>query len=135
MSGKNVLSNDVEIKGSLKFSNDLIIDGKIEGEVASDGSLTVGENAVIQGEIKTKSVVIFGKVNGNVTVGERCELKANAVLEGDIVAGTMSIEEGATFMGQSSVGRRAGSLGSSSSSSSSKPPSSSSSSSSDSAKS
>ncbi len=46
-SSKNVLANDVEIKGSIKFSHDLIIDGKIEGEVISDGSLTVGENALI----------------------------------------------------------------------------------------
>lgn len=107
MSGKNVLSNDVEIKGSLKFSQDLIIDGKIDGEVLSDGSLTVGENATVMGEIKTKSCTIFGKVQGNVTVTERCELKMNAVLEGDVSAGTLSIEEGATFMGQSSVGRKA----------------------------
>ena len=104
---KNILSSDVEIKGSLKFSNDLIIDGKIDGEVSSDGSLTVGENAFVVGEIRTKSVVIFGRVQGNITVSERCELKSNAVLEGDIVAGTLSIEEGATFMGKSSVGAAA----------------------------
>ena len=104
---KNILSSDVEIKGSLKFSNDLIIDGKIEGEVTSDGSLTVGENAFVQGEIRTKSVVLFGRVQGNITVTERCELKSSAVLEGDVVAGTLSIEEGATFMGTSSVGKNA----------------------------
>ena len=105
-STKNVLSNDVEIKGSIKFSHDLIIDGKIEGEVHSDGALTVGENANIKGEIKTRTVVIFGKVEGNVVVQERCELKSNAILIGDIAAGTLSIEEGATFMGQSQVGKR-----------------------------
>jgi len=105
MGGKNVLSSDVEIKGSLKFSNDLIIDGKIDGEVSSDGSLTVGENAIVKGEIKTKSVTIFGKVQANVTVAERCQLKTNAVLEGDVSAGTLAIEEGATFMGSSAVGR------------------------------
>jgi cytoskeletal protein CcmA (bactofilin family) len=104
---KNILSSDVEIKGSLKFSNDLIIDGKIEGEVTSDGSLTVGENAFVQGEIRTKSVVLFGRVQGNITVNERCELKSTAVLEGDVVAGTLAIEEGATFMGKSSVGKSA----------------------------
>lgn len=106
-SSKNVLANDVEIKGSIKFSHDLIIDGKIEGEVISDGSLTVGENALIKGEVKTRSVIIFGKVEGNITVAERCELKSNAILVGDIAAGTLSIEEGATFMGQSSVGKKA----------------------------
>ena len=105
-SSKNVLSNDVEIKGSIKFSHDLIIDGRIEGEVHSDGALTVGENAIIKGEIKTRTVVIFGKVEGNITVQERCELKSNAILVGDIAAGTLSIEEGATFMGQSQVGKK-----------------------------
>jgi cytoskeletal protein CcmA (bactofilin family) len=107
---KNILSSDVEIKGSLKFSNDLIIDGRIDGEVMSDGSLTIGENAFVSGEVKTKSVVIFGKVNGNITVSDRCELKSNAILEGDIVAGTLAIEEGATFMGKSSVGAGARAL-------------------------
>lgn len=105
-SSKNVLANDVEIKGSIKFSHDLIIDGRIEGEVISDGALTIGENALIKGEVKTRSVIIFGKVEGNITVQERCELKSNAVLVGDISAGTLSIEEGATFMGQSQVGKR-----------------------------
>lgn len=105
---KNVLSSDVEIKGSIKFSHDLIIDGKIEGEVTSDGSLTVGENALIKGEIKTRSVTLFGKVEGNITVQERCELKANAVLIGDVAAGTLAIEEGATFLGRSQVGKSAG---------------------------
>jgi cytoskeletal protein CcmA (bactofilin family) len=104
---KNILSNDVEIIGNLKFSHDLIIDGKIEGEVNSDGNLTVGENARVKGEIKTKSVVVFGKVEGNITVTERCELKANAELHGDISAGTLAIEEGAQFMGASRVGAAA----------------------------
>jgi cytoskeletal protein CcmA (bactofilin family) len=105
-STKNVLSNDVEIKGSIKFSHDLIIDGRIEGEVQSDGALTVGENAHIKGEIKTRTVVIFGKVEGNILVQERCELKSNAFLIGDISAGTLSIEEGASFDGRSQVGRK-----------------------------
>lgn len=106
-SSKNVLSNDVEIKGSIRFSHDLIIDGKIEGEVQSDGSLTVGENSLIKGEIKTRAVTIFGKVEGNITVAERCELKSNAILIGDVTAGTLSIEEGATFLGRSQVGKGA----------------------------
>jgi cytoskeletal protein CcmA (bactofilin family) len=102
---KNVLSSDVEIEGSIKFSQDLIIDGRIEGEVISDGNLTIGENADIKGEIRTKSVAVFGKVNGNITVQDTCELKSNAELVGDVQAGTLSIESGATFMGQSQVGK------------------------------
>lgn len=107
MSNKNILANDVEIKGSIKFSQDLIIDGKIEGEVSSDGALTVGENSLIKGEIKTRAVAIYGKVEGNITVQERCELKSNAVLIGDVTAGTLAIEEGATFLGRSQVGKSA----------------------------
>ena len=100
---KNVLSADVEIKGSIKFTNDLTIDGKVEGEIISSGLLTVGENAEIRGEIKTKSVTVLGKVHGNITVEERCELKARAVLQGDLKAARLVIEEGATFVGKSEV--------------------------------
>ena len=101
--GKNLLSADVEIKGSIKFTNDLTIDGKVEGEINSAGTLTIGENAEIKGEIKTKSVTVLGKVNGNITVEERCELKGHAVLNGDLKAARLVIEDGATFVGKSEV--------------------------------
>ncbi|MBU6180741.1 MAG: polymer-forming cytoskeletal protein [Verrucomicrobia bacterium] len=102
--GKNILSSDVEIKGKLRFSNELIIDGRIEGEVNSEGDLTVGENATIIGDIRTRSVLVYGRIEGNITVTDRCELKQNAALHGDVVAGKLAIEEGATFMGTSTVG-------------------------------
>lgn len=102
--GKNILSSDVEIKGKLRFSNDLIVDGRIEGEVTSEGDLTVGENATIVGDVKTRSVIVFGRVEGNITVTDRCELKQSATLHGDVNAGKLAIEEGATFMGTSAVG-------------------------------
>ncbi len=103
-STKNILSSDVEIKGKLRFSNELVVDGRIEGEVNSEGDLTVGENAQIVGDIKTRNVVVFGRVQGNITVTDRCELKQNAQLHGDVMAGRLAIEEGATFMGSSTVG-------------------------------
>ncbi len=102
-SGKDVLSSDVEIKGSIKFQKELLIDGKVEGEINSDGVLTIGENADIRGEIKTKSITVFGKVQGNITVGERCELKSRCTLQGDLKAARLVIEEGATFIGKSEV--------------------------------
>ena len=103
LNSKNLLSADVEIKGSIKFQSELTIDGKVEGEISSNGVLTVGENAEIKGEIKTKSVTVLGKVHGNITVEERCELKAHAVLYGDLKATRLVIEEGATFVGKSEV--------------------------------
>jgi cytoskeletal protein CcmA (bactofilin family) len=102
-SGKDILSSDVEIKGSIKFQKELLIDGKVEGEIHSDGVLTIGENADIRGEIKTKSITVFGKVHGNITVGERCELKSRCTLQGDLKAARLVIEEGATFVGKSEV--------------------------------
>jgi len=101
---KNTLANDVEIKGSLKFQQDLSIDGKVEGEISSpNGVLVVGQNAELRGEVKTKSVTVYGRVHGNITVDERCELKANAQLHGDLKAARLVIEEGATFVGKSEV--------------------------------
>jgi len=102
-SGKDVLSSDVEIKGSIKFQKELLIDGKVEGEINSDGVLTIGENADIHGEIKTKSITVFGKVHGNITVAERCELKSKCTLQGDLKAARLVIEDGATFIGKSEV--------------------------------
>ena len=102
-STRNLLSNDVEIKGSIKFQSDLTIDGRVEGEIASPGNLTIAENAEIRGEIKTKSVTVHGKVYGNITVDERCELKGRSVLQGDLKAARLVIEEGATFVGKSEV--------------------------------
>src|SRR4051812_26975673 len=102
-SGKDILSSDVEIKGSIKFQKELLIDGKVEGEINSEGVLTIGENADIRGEIKTKSITVFGKVQGNITVGERCELKSRCTLQGDLKAARLVIEEGATFIGKSEV--------------------------------
>jgi cytoskeletal protein CcmA (bactofilin family) len=100
---KNILTSDVELTGTLKFDTELIFDGKMDGEILSEGTLILGKNAVVKGEVRTKSVTIHGSVNGNVTVQERCELKSNAELLGDLKAMRIIIEEGATFIGHSEV--------------------------------
>jgi len=100
---KNNLGSDVEIKGTIKFRTDLTIDGKLEGEIFSQGAFAVGENGEIRGDIKTKSASIAGKVHGNVTAQERCELKASGELLGDLKAPRLTIEEGAVFVGKAEV--------------------------------
>jgi cytoskeletal protein CcmA (bactofilin family) len=100
---KNILTSDVELTGTLKFDSEMIFDGKLDGEIISEGTLILGKNAVVKGEVRTKSVTIHGTVNGNVTVQERCELKSNAELLGDLKAMRIIIEEGATFIGHSEV--------------------------------
>jgi cytoskeletal protein CcmA (bactofilin family) len=101
---RNVLSSDVEIKGSVKFQHDLIVDGKIEGDIQSTGNLTIGENARIKAEVKTGTVIVYGKVHGNLTAVERVELKSSAEVIGDIKAKTLTIEAGAIFVGKSTIG-------------------------------
>ncbi|MFM2170319.1 MAG: hypothetical protein RI957_548 [Verrucomicrobiota bacterium] len=101
---RNVLSTDVEVKGTLKFTNDLIVDGRIEGEIHSDGNLTIGENARIKAEIRTATVIVHGKVHGNITASNRVDLKAGAEIVGDIKAKILTMEAGAVFVGKSSVG-------------------------------
>jgi cytoskeletal protein CcmA (bactofilin family) len=103
-SNKNNLAKDVEIKGSVKFLNEFVFDGNLQGEISSvDGMLAVGENADVRGELKSKTVIVKGKVHGNITVQERCELHSQSQLIGDLKAARLVIEEGATFVGKSEV--------------------------------
>ena len=100
---KNVLSSDVEIKGNLKFAGELTFDGKLEGEIQSDGVLNLGESAVVNGNVNVQSVVVRGKVTGNINAKEKIEIKSKAELFGDIRATKLVVEEGVTFVGRTEV--------------------------------
>jgi cytoskeletal protein CcmA (bactofilin family) len=98
-----ILSRGVAIKGTVKFSDELVIDGEVEGKI-SGGSLTIGEHATIKGEIRTKSVNVRGNVEGNIFARERCALEAGCTLKGDIEAPRFVVDENATFLGSAKVG-------------------------------
>jgi cytoskeletal protein CcmA (bactofilin family) len=100
---KNVLNSDVEIKGNIKFSGELSLDGKLDGEIHTDGTLNLGDGAVINGNINAQSVVVRGKVHGNINAKEKIDIKAKAELFGDIRATKLVIEEGVTFVGKTEV--------------------------------
>jgi len=102
-SSKNTLASDVEIKGNLKFSGELEFDGKLDGEIQTDGVLTLGDSAVINGNINAQTVVVRGKVNGNISAKEKIEIKTKAELFGDIRASKLVVEEGVTFVGKTEV--------------------------------
>jgi cytoskeletal protein CcmA (bactofilin family) len=99
-----LLSQGVSIKGSVKFLNELLIDGEVEGTIDSTGTLTIGEHARMRGEIRTKSVNVRGTVEGNIFVTERCELQPGCTLRGDIEALRLVVNENATFLGNARVG-------------------------------
>ena len=98
-----LLSGGVSIKGSVKFRNSLLIDGQVEGEINSTGTLTIGEHARIRGEIRAKSVKVRGTVNGNIFASERCELQGGCTLQGDIEAPRLIVDENATFLGSAKI--------------------------------
>src|SRR5216117_532016 len=100
---KNVLNSDVEIKGNLKFSGELTLEGKLEGEVQTDGVLNLGDTADVNGNINAKSVVVRGKINGNINAKEKIETKAKAELFGDIRATKLVVEENVTFVGKTEI--------------------------------
>jgi cytoskeletal protein CcmA (bactofilin family) len=100
---KNVLNSEVEIKGNLKFSGELTFDGKVDGEIQSDGTLHLGDSAVINGNISAQTVVVRGKINGNIVAKDKIEIKAKAELFGDIRASKLAVEEGVTFVGKTEV--------------------------------
>lgn len=107
---RNVLNSDVSVVGVLRFTDDLLVDGSVEGEITSDGELTVGANATITaGEknkvaVRTKSAIIHGRVTGDIVVTDRVELASTAELVGDVTASKISIQEGAVFIGHCMVG-------------------------------
>ena len=103
-----VLSTGVSIKGSVKFQKELHIDGVVDGEIDSNGQLTIGEHAKITGEIRTKTVVVDGTVEGNITAGERCELRAGCTVNGDIESPRLVVDEAATFIGSAKIATKKG---------------------------
>lgn len=100
---ENILTAEVEIKGSLKFTNSLKFEGKIEGQVNSEGKFTLGPTGEVKGDIIVQHAIIEGKVTGNVTAKDKVELKANAQMIGDVKASRLVIEEGVVISGKCEV--------------------------------
>ncbi len=97
------LSTGVSIKGSVKFRDQLLIDGEVEGRIDSTGTLTIGKNARVRGEIRSKSITVQGIVEGNIFASERCALQAGCTLKGDIEAPRLVVDENATFLGSAKI--------------------------------
>jgi cytoskeletal protein CcmA (bactofilin family) len=94
------IGKSVIIKGELSGSEDLYLDGEVEGSIELRGhSITVGPNGRVRANVHARDVIVHGRVDGNLHAGERVELKKSAVLVGDIFTQRIAIEDGAFFKG------------------------------------
>jgi len=94
------IGKSVIIRGELSGSEDLYLDGEVEGNISLlEHNLIVGPNGRVRANIIAKDVVVHGKVDGNVQGQDRVELKKSAVLSGDISTQRIVIEDGAFFKG------------------------------------
>jgi cytoskeletal protein CcmA (bactofilin family) len=93
----STLSQDLKIKGDIKTTGDIQVEGEIEGNIHAH-LLTVGEGAIVRGEVIADDIVVNGRVIGRVR-GLKVRLTSTARVEGDIIHKTIAIESGAHFEG------------------------------------
>jgi cytoskeletal protein CcmA (bactofilin family) len=90
---------DTEFQGRLTFHETIRMDGTFTGEISADGSIIVGEGAMIRADIHISSILISGEIHGNITAGDRIEIQPSGKVFGDIQALTVVIHEGGIFEG------------------------------------
>jgi cytoskeletal protein CcmA (bactofilin family) len=94
------IGKSVVIKGELEGSEDLTIEGQIEGTIRlKDHVLTIGPNGRINAQVFAKSVIVVGTVRGNITASEKVDIRDGASVDGDVVSPRVAIAEGAQFHG------------------------------------
>ena len=94
------IGKSVVIKGELNGSEDLTIEGQVEGKIElRQNVLTIGANGRIKAQVFAKAVIILGEVTGNVTATEKVDIRDNGSVDGDIAAPRVAIAEGAHFRG------------------------------------
>jgi len=100
------IGKSVIIKGELSGSEDLYVDGQVEGSIELSGNrLIIGPHGQVRANVNAKGVIVQGKLEGNIRAGERAELTKSAIAVGDIVTQRVAIEEGAYFKGKVDIQR------------------------------
>ena len=103
------IGKSVVIKGELNGSEDLTVEGHVEGKIElRDHVLTIGPNGKIKAQVFAKAVIVLGEVNGNVTATEKVDIRDGGSVDGDIIAPRVAIAEGAHFRGSVDMQRKGG---------------------------
>ena len=104
-SGKiNSIMEGTVLEGEIRTDSNLRIDGKIKGSIQARGRLIVGQTGVIEGDVVCQSSEIEGTLMGKVQCQDLLSLKATAKVQGDIISKKLSIEPGAVFTGNCTMG-------------------------------
>jgi cytoskeletal protein CcmA (bactofilin family) len=91
----------VSIKGEISGSEDLTVDGQVEGRIElPDHTLTIGPNATVVADVNAKFVTIFGTVVGTVVAKDKADIRKSASVEGSLTCGSLAVQEGATINGK-----------------------------------
>lgn len=103
------IGKSVVIKGELNGSEDLTIEGHVEGTIQlRDHVLTIGPNGRIKAQVFAKSVIVLGEVTGNVTASDKVDIRDGGSVDGDIISPRVAIAEGAHFRGSVDMQRKGG---------------------------
>ena len=96
-----VIGKSVQIRGEVKGSEDLMVEGHVEGTITlTESRLTIGTHASVTANVAARDVILLGRLNGNIRASGRVELRKGSDLAGDISASRLSIEENAMFRGK-----------------------------------
>ena len=112
--GRDVVNigKSVVIKGELNGSEDLTIEGRVEGKIElKDHVLTIGANGKIAAQVFAKALIVLGEVKGNIAASEKVDIRDGGSVEGDIVSPRVAIAEGAHFRGSVDMQRKSGQPG------------------------
>ena len=93
------LGKGSQFKGIITFEGTIRIDGRLEGEIHTKGTLVVGEHAVVEGDISADVVISGGRVTGNIIATDKVQLLSTGIVLGTIKTPLLSVEEGVRFMG------------------------------------
>lgn len=95
------IGKSVRIKGELSGSEDIYLDGEVEGTIQLSGnSITVGPNGKVRANVSARNVTVAGSLDGNIQASERTEFRKTATVNGDVQTQRIAIEDGAYFKGK-----------------------------------
>ena len=100
---ETVLSNQIKLEGRLQSTSNIRFDGEMNGDLTTEGDLSVGEGGRVKGNVGGRNVVVGGSIQGNVNTTGRLEILATGKVFGDIVVGSLIIDEGGILRGKSAV--------------------------------